>query len=172
MNRLFSCLVIPVLFLAACSFQQVSPNPAVPSTTPSPSTVTITVYFTYLPNFQVGTEPYEKAVTRTIPSVSSLPEAVLAQMFLGPTPAEKAQGLDAFFSGATGFSKLTIESGVARVYLTGDCSSKGATYTVANLIEANLKQFPDIQWVKIYDQNGETETPDGQSGAIPFCLEP
>ncbi|MFA5873223.1 MAG: hypothetical protein WC832_04595, partial [Anaerolineales bacterium] len=59
-----------------------------------------------------------------------------------------------------------------RVYLTGTCASQGATYTIANLIYANLKQFPEIQWIKIYDQNNETETPDGQSGSIPFCLEP
>jgi hypothetical protein len=172
MNRFFACLTIPVLFLSACNLTVVSPTDSVPSITPSLSTITITVYFTYLPNFQVGTEPYEKAVTRTIPSVSSLPEAVLEQMFLGPTSDEKTQGLDAFFSGATGLSKLTVEAGIARVYLTGDCNSKGAAYTVANLIDANLRQFPEIKWVKIYDQNGETETPDGQSGSIPFCLEP
>ncbi len=156
--------VVLVLVLAGC-------NPA-PATPTPPATVTLTVYFTNLANFQVGTEPYEKAVTRVVPVTGSLPEAVLMQLFLGPTPDEKAQGLDAFYSGATGFSKLTIENGVARVYLTGKCDSKGATYTIANLISANLAQFPEIKWVKIYDQNGETETPDGQSGSIPFCLEP
>jgi hypothetical protein len=140
--------------------------------TTAPTVVTLTVYFTDVVRYQVGTEPYEKAVTRTIPATDSLPDAVLTQLFLGPTNAEKAQGLDIFLSGTTGFSKLTIENGVARVYLTGTCNSKGATYTIANLIEANLRQFPGIQWVKIYDQNGETETPDGQSGSIPFCLEP
>jgi spore germination protein GerM len=134
--------------------------------------MTITVYFTYLPNFEVGTEPYEKAVTRTVPLADNVPQAVLTQLFLGPTPDEKAQGLAAFFSEATGFSKLTIEDGVARVYLAGDCNSKGATYTIANLLDANLKQFPEIKWIKVYDPNGETETPDGQSGSIPFCLEP
>jgi hypothetical protein len=101
-----------------------------------------------------------------------LQEAVLEQLFLGPTADEKAQGLDVFLSGATGFTKLTIGDGIARVYLTGNCNSNGATYTIANLIDANLKQFAEIKWVKIYDQNGETETPAGQSGSIPFCLEP
>ena len=172
MKRSFAYLMFAILFLTACNLISVTPTITVPSPTPSPSTVTLTVYFTYLPNFQVGTEPYEKAVTRTIPSPSSLPEAVLEQMFFGPTPDEKAQGLDAFYSGATGFSKLTIDNGVARVYLTGNCNSKGATYTVASLINANLQQFPEVKWVKIYDQNGETETPDGQSGSIPLCLEP
>jgi hypothetical protein len=165
MKRLLLPALIGVLLLTACS----QPGPAA---TPVPPTVTLTVYFTDLARFQVGTEPYERAVTRTIPAPASLPEAVLTQLFLGPTEAEKADGLDVFLSGSTGFSKLTLDHGVARVYLTGFCNSKGATYTIANLINANLRQFPEIQWVKIYDQNGETETPDEQSGSIPFCLEP
>jgi hypothetical protein len=119
-----------------------------------------------------GTEPYEAAVTRSVPGPTSLPEAVLTQLFLGPSESETAQGLAVVLSGTTGFSKLSIEERIARVYLTGTCSSQGATYTIANLIFANLKQFPEIQWIKIYDQNNETEVPDGQSDSIPVCLEP
>jgi hypothetical protein len=137
-----------------------------------PQQTTLTVYFTNIDRYAIGTEPYEDPVTRTVPVPDSLPEAVLTQLFLGPTAEERAGGLDVVLSGTTGFSQLTIEGGVARVYLTGTCSSGGATYTIANLIFANLEQFPEIQWVKIYDQNGETETPDGQSSSIPFCLEP
>ena len=122
--------------------------------------------------YQVGTEPYETAVNRLVPMPESLPEAVLTQLFLGPTEAEKAQGLDVVLSGATGFNKFALEDGVARVYLDGVCTSNGATYTIGNLIFANLAQFPEIQWIKIYDQNNETETPEGQSSSIPFCLEP
>jgi hypothetical protein len=162
-------LLVFTLMLQACSIPGSQPATSAPL---SPETVTLTVYFTNMPNFQVGTEPYEAAVTRIIPAPASLPEAVLNLLFLGPTEAEKAQGLQVVLSGATGFSKLTVENGVARVYLTGTCASNGATYTIANLIDANLKQFPEIQWIKIYDQNNETETPDGQSGSIPFCLEP
>ncbi len=165
-------LGVLVLVLAACNLSPAAPTDPAPATQTSSSMVTLTVYFTNLPNFQVGTEPYEKAVTRVVPAAGSLPEAVLTQLFLGPTPEEKAQGLDVFYNGATGFSKLTIEDGVARVYLTGTCDSKGAAYTIGNIINTNLAQFPEIKWVKIYDQNGETETPDGQSGSIPFCLEP
>ena len=139
---------------------------------PTPETVTLTVYFTNVPRYAVGTEPYEDPVNRTVPVSGTLPEMVLTQLFLGPTPEEKAQGLDVILSGATGYSQLTIEDGVARVYLTGQCNSGGSTYTIGNLISANLRQFPEIQWIKIYDENGETETPDGQSSSIPFCLEP
>ena len=135
-------------------------------------TVNLTVYFTDMPRYQVGTEPYETAVTRTVTAPPTLPNAVLTQLFLGPTQAEKDQGLAVVLSGTTGFTNLTVENGVARIYLSGMCASQGATYTIANLIFANLKQFPEIKWIKIYDQNGETETPDGQISSIPFCLEP
>ena len=162
------------VLLASCSVLLASCSPASPTelTPTAPEMVTLSVYFTNLPRYAIGTEPYEDAVTRTVPTTGSLPEEVLTQLFLGPTDDETAQGLDVFLSGATGFSELTIADDVARVYLTGECNSKGATYTIANLIEANLRQFPEIQWVKIYDQNGETETPDGRSDSIPFCLEP
>ncbi len=161
-----------VLVVSGCTLPFAAtptPTAAVP---PTQAPVTLTVYFTDVARFQVGTEPYEKAVTRTVPAPASLPEAVLTELFKGPTAAEKQSGLEVFLSGATGFSQLTIADGIARIYLTGECNSKGSTYTIGNLINANLAQFPEIQWVKIYDQNGETETPDGQTGSIPFCLEP
>jgi len=156
----------------APSLTPISTDTPTPSLTPTTAMVTLTVYFTDMPHYQVGTEPYEAAVMRDVPVPASLPEAVLTQLFLGPTEQELAQGLVLVLSGTTGFSSLTVADGIARVYLTGDCNSQGATYTIASLIMANLRQFPDVQWVKIYDQNGETETPNGQSSSIPFCLEP
>jgi hypothetical protein len=143
-----------------------------PTETMPLATVNIVLYLTDVARYQVGTEPYESAVMRTVPASAWPPEAVLTQLFLGPTEAEEAQGLAVFLSGTTGFSNLTIENGIARVYLTGICGSQGSTYTIANLIAANFRQFPEIQWIKIYDQNNETEVPDGESDSIPFCLEP
>ena len=140
--------------------------------TPKPVTVSLTVYFTNINRYAIGTEPYEDPVPRVVPVNGNLPEMVLTQVFLGPLPAEKALGLETVLSGTSGFSKMTIQDGVARVYLTGKCNSGGATYTIANLIFANLNQFPEIQWVKIYDENGQTETPNGQTSSIPICLEP
>ena len=61
---------------------------------------------------------------------------------------------------------------MASLTLVGECNSGGSTYTIANLIFANLKQFPAINFVKISDQDGETENPTGNSDSIPFCLEP
>jgi len=188
MSRIiFPILALSLAIVACCSPCTIVPGVTSPTSTESiptetvtfmptetvqPATMTLTVYFTDISRYQIGTEPYEEAVTRIVPVPASLPEAVLTQLFLGPTDAEKAQGLELVLSGTTGFSQLTIENGIARVYLIGECSSKGSTYTIANLIYANLAQFPEIQWIKIYDQNGETESPDGQMGSIPYCLEP
>ena len=171
--------VLPILALSlailACNISLTTSTPAVTEplfVTGSPPTATITVYFTDMARYQIGTEPYETAVTRTVPAAASRPEAVLTQLFLGPTDAEKASGLEVILSGTTGFNDFTVENGVARVYLTGTCNSNGSTYTIANLISANLTQFPQIHWIKIYDENGQTEVPGGQSGSIPVCLEP
>jgi hypothetical protein len=147
-----------VLLLSAC--------------TPRPARVKVTIYFTNVSRYAVGTEPYEDPVSRTVAANGSLPETVLTQLFLGPSPQEIAQGLKFVSSGTTGYKKLTIAEGVARVYLTGKCNSGGSTYTIGNLIFANLTQFPEIKWIKIYDENGETETPVGNSSSIPICLEP
>jgi hypothetical protein len=139
---------------------------------PSGDQVEITVYFTEEDNYAQGIQPYERAVMRSVDADIDLPEAVLEQLFQGPTPQEQLQGLALVNSGFTGFSSLEIRDGVARVYLTGACQSTGATYTIANLLRVNLEQFDDIDAVKIYDENGQTEEPTGTGSSIPFCLEP
>ncbi len=166
-NTIFP-LTLLILAILACS---TGSPPAATDTIP-PASVNLTVYFTDMARYEYGTEPYEAPVTRLVPVPASLPETVLHQLFLGPTDAEILGGLEVVLSGTTGFSKFTVENGIARVYLTGTCASRGSTYTIANLIFVNLKQFQEIRWVKIYDENGETETPDGQGDSIPICLEP
>ena len=151
-------LVSVLLLLAACA--------------PAPATETLTIYFLDENMFAVGTEPYEKAVSRTVTIEGGKWEATINQLFLGPTEEEQAQGLAVVLSGATGYTDFDVVDGVARLTLVGECSSGGSTYTIANLIFANLKQFPAIQFVKIYDQDGGTEIPEGKSDSIPFCLEP
>lgn len=136
------------------------------------SQIEISVYFTDSNLFAIGTPPFEVAVTRSVAQTSNLPEAVLAEFFQGPTEEERSQGLELINSGFTGFSSLNIENGVAHVYLTGPCESRGATYTIAQPLLANLRQFDEITFVKVYDSNGETEDPSGQTNSIPFCLEP
>jgi hypothetical protein len=150
---------------------QTPPPPITPTDTPVPM-MDITVYFTDQDAYIAATLPYEVGVTRSVPYTVAIANAVLTQFFNGPTAAETAAGLVLITSGATGFNNLTINDTVARVHLTGNCNSQGATYTIGSLLYANLMQFGTVSYVKIYDQNGSTEQPLGYTNSIPFCLEP
>jgi hypothetical protein len=126
-------------------------------------------YFIDEANFVAGTEPYLRHVLRRVPP-PAVGTGALERLFAGPK-AERADGLRFVSSGATGFTDLSINDGVARVRLTGGCDSGGSTFTVANHITATLKQFPTVRWVKIYDPAGQTSSPGGHSDSIPLCLE-
>ena len=134
--------------------------------------ISVTVFFTDVARYSAGTPPFEAPVARLVEANQSLPEAVLREFFGGPSSEEKAAGLELVASGFTGVQSLTIAEGVARVYLIGSCRSNGATYTVASPILTNLLQFPEVSYVKIYDDEGNTEQPGGLVNSIPFCLEP
>jgi hypothetical protein len=153
-----------------------TPTPtAAPTATLTPTELPpmeITVFFTDVDAYAAGTPPYEVPVLRLAPPAADSRQAVLTEFFAGPTAEEEAEGLVAITSGATGYSALQIDDGIARLYLTGQCNSGGATYTVAQPLMANLLQFEEIDYVKIYDETGETEQPEGHSNSIPFCLEP
>jgi len=155
---------------------------APPTTSPQPTAVIIlpsaepageeiTVYFMDENRFVAATEPYEVAVTRTTAS-ENLPLAVLQAYFAGPTQEEFDQGLRLLSSGFTHVRDLTIQDGIARVYLGGACANNGAAYSVANLVMKNLEQFPEISAVKIYDENDENLDPDSLNSSLPYCLEP
>jgi hypothetical protein len=111
------------------------------------------------------------SVLRPVPSASPAAGA-LQSLFAGPRPAEQANGLRLVRSRAWGFDHLTIVGGIARLRLTRGCNSGGSTITVANEIVPTLKQFPSVDWVKIYSPGGHTEQPSGPSDSIPACLEP
>lgn len=130
------------------------------------------VFFMDENRFADGTEPYEVAVAREIHPDAFVPRLTLQAYFDGPTPEEYQQGLRAVKSGCTGFSDFYIEDGVAHVFLTGPCTSGGSTYTIANPVMLTLKQFPEIQYVKLYDADGQTGMPEGMTDSIPFSLEP
>jgi hypothetical protein len=134
-------------------------------------TVLKKVYFENLPRFARGTQPYVTAVLRRV-----LPGApatgVMDRLFAGPTRAEYASGLRLQQSRATGFTGLSITGPIARVRLTGGCSSGGSTFTIADEINPTLKQFATVEFVKIHDSAGHTETPSGSTDSIPACLEP
>ena len=135
------------------------------------TTVQTRVFFVDSHRFEIGQEPYTKAVFRSVipPNVAA---RSLDWLFAGPTPAELAGGLTFVNSDATGFSNLTISNRVARVRLAGGADSHGSTLTIAAEIFPLLKQFPTVRWVKILDPNGQTQNPTGQSDSIPAGLEP
>lgn len=139
--------------------------------TAAPAGQEITVYFMDENRFVAATEPYEVAVTRSTES-DNLPLAVLEAYFAGPTQEEYNQGLRLLSSGFTHVRNLSIENGIARVYLGGTCANNGAAYSVAALIMKNLEQFPEITAVKIYDENDENLDPDSPYSSLPYCLEP
>src|SRR5512133_2873995 len=160
-------LLLAALILPACSISVDlfnTPEPTTPVATAAlPTGVpmqTVTVYFTNQARFAVGTEPYEDAVTRQVPAHADPMFAVLDQFFLGPTAEEAAQGLILVNSGFTQLRNLTLENGIARVYLGGVCNNNGAAYSVANLISKNLSQFPQITAIKIFDENDSNLDPD------------
>jgi sporulation and spore germination protein len=134
-------------------------------------TIPVRDYFLNSHRFAVGRAPYTEPVYRPVipPATAS---GAMQRLFAGPTQAELARGLRFVSSGATGFRILSIRDGVARVQLTGKVSSGGSTFTIAGEIMPTLKQFRSVHWVKIYDQNGQTERPFGHSDSIPFSLEP
>jgi hypothetical protein len=134
-------------------------------------TVQVRDYFLNAHRFATGHAPYTQAVNRpVIPPATAI--GAMQRLFAGPTQPEITGTLRFVNSGATGFKKLTISDGVARIQLTGHVSSGGSTFTIANEIMPTLKQFPSVHWVKIYDQNGHTERPSGHSDSIPSSLEP
>lgn len=151
---------------------EASPTLGEPAATPTPATVEITVYFTDRNRVVSGTPPFEATVTRTVPADANLPEAVLAAFFAGPTADEQARGLELITDGFTGVASLVVQGGIAHLRLSGPCNSNGATYTIASPLIKNLTQFSGIQYVKIYDERGDTADPSGPSHSIPACLEP
>ena len=141
------------------------------STSQPDGSVTVDIYLIDQEAFNVGTAPYEVALERQVPPDDPM-KGALDALFEGPTTDEANRGIIHVGSGATGVSKVTVDNGVARVYLEGACSSGGSTLTVAAEIFPTVMQFDGVDAVKIYDPEGTTEEPDGTGDSIPECLEP
>lgn len=133
-------------------------------------TTTRKVWFFDRNRFVANQQPFFLPVLRPI----ALPPAsgLMDRIFAGPTPSERRTGLRLLRSSATGWSHLSVTNGVARVRLTGGCSSGGSTVTIAGEIMPTLRALPTVDFVKIYDPQGRTERPTGRSDSIPTCLEP
>jgi hypothetical protein len=135
------------------------------------ATVQRQVYLFDVRRFDAGQEPFYLPVLR--PVLPGTPATgVMDRLFAGPTAAEAARGLQFLSSGATGFADLRISAQIARVRLTGGCSSGGSTATIAGEVFPTLRQFSTVDAVKTYDPQGRTERPVGVVDSIPECLEP
>jgi hypothetical protein len=134
-------------------------------------TVARKVFFFNRANFVTNDRPFFSARWRPVrPRTPGV--GVMDRLFAGPLVGEQANGLVLLRSRATGYTGLTIADGVARVRLTGGCSSGGSTVSVAGEIMPTLRALPNVDWVKVYDPTGRTGSPTGRSDSIPGCLEP
>jgi hypothetical protein len=134
-------------------------------------TVPRKVWFLDEKRFSDATEPYFVSRWREVRPMTPA-TGVMDRLFAGPLPREQRHHLRLLRSHAKGYRILSIEDQVARVQLTGGCSSGGSTVTIAGEIMPTLRQFDSVSWVKIYGPGGHTENPTGHSDSIPFCLEP
>jgi Sporulation and spore germination len=131
------------------------------------------VYFGDQQKITAGIDPVVTAVERRLAKPPAA-GAALQALFKGPSAAERERGLVFVDSHATGFADLRVSQWkVAHVRLLGPISSDGsAVITIATQIIPTLKQFATVDWVKIYDEDGKTEQPDGPVDSIPSQLEP
>ncbi len=120
-----------------------------------------------------GQPSYVVPVTRKVPR-GRRAEAALQRLYAGPTRSERRAGLRFLASGTTGFGDLDInDRGIARVSVRGPCNSEGAAEgTVASQVMPTLRSRPAVDWIKIYDRDGQTLQPWGSRDSIPACLEP
>jgi hypothetical protein len=107
-----------------------------------------------------------------VPTSKNIINAVLDEFFKGPSSVERNQGLAVIRNGFTGYSRVQVANGGVYVYLTGSCQSNGTLYNITRPLMLSLKQFPEIQFVKIYDQFGHTREPAARVDSIPACLDP
>jgi hypothetical protein len=134
--------------------------------------VEVSVYFTDNDRLIAGQLPYEVAVRRMVPTSKNIVNAVLDEFFKGPSSVERNQGLAVINNGFTGYSRVEFANGVVHVYLAGSCQSNGTLYNITRPLMLSLKQFPEIQFVKIYDQFGHTQAPAVRVDSVPACLDP
>jgi hypothetical protein len=144
----------------------------VPSPTRTPLFREITIYFTDNERLIAGQLPYEVPVKRFVPTSRRLVNSVLDEFFDGPGDVERNRGLALIHNGFTGYKRVTFVNGGVYVYLDGNCLSNGTLYNITRPLMLSLKEIPDVQFVKIYDQFGYTREPAARVDSIPACLDP
>ena len=132
----------------------------------------MTVFFIDSKNLSLGLIPLEAPVLRYVRSSLNPIGAVLDEYFRGPSSSEAQFGLIALYNGFNGYTRIIGQDGTVSVYLTGACRYTSQRYSIAQTLIANIKQFPEVLYVKIYDQNGLTRLPTGPGDSAPVCLGP
>jgi len=97
------------------------------------------------------------------------PQTAIDSLYEGPSKEE--EGLRFIDCGSTGAKLQTVESGVAKVQLEGDCGDCG-TMSVYDLLLPTLKAFPEIDVVQLYDSRGKSQIEGPKVDSRPACLEP
>lgn len=134
--------------------------------------VEITLYFTDNKRLIAGQLPYEVPVKRFVPTSRNIVNSVLDEFFKGPGDVERNRGLTMINNGFTGYRKVEFRNGGVYVYLAGSCQSNGTLYNITRPLMASLKELPEVQFVKVYDQLGYTREPAARQDSIPACLDP
>jgi hypothetical protein len=134
-------------------------------------TVSRKVWFLDRNRFLANTPPFFVPVRRPVQPATPA-TGVMDRIYAGPLTGEHAHGLRLLLSGSTGYRRLRVTAGIARVQLGGGCDSGGSTVTIAGQIQPSLRQLSTVDAVKIYDPSGHTEHPTGRGDSIPTCLEP
>jgi hypothetical protein len=141
--------------------------------TATPQWTLVKVYFVNQYRFENNLQPFAVNGVRWVTTSPFMGAPVLNEFFKGPGNTEYfTYGWRAIYNGFTGYSKVELSGDTARVYLTGVCAPERTDFTIADLLILNLKQFSNVQFVKIFDENGATEFPDGAVDSIPACLKP
>lgn len=134
-------------------------------------TVERKVWFFHRQRFVDNREPFFVPVRRLV-RPGSPAAGVMDRLFAGPLPGEQARGLRLLRSGATGYDDLTVSGGTADLRLTGRCSSRGSTVTIAGEVLPTLKQLATVDRLVLRDAAGGTLDPGGTGDSTPACLEP
>lgn len=169
-------IILIIAFMAGYYFAGHKDMIRFPDIIPNTASTTkvVSVYFTDTDKYAVGTEPYEVKVERKVSIQKDSKQAVIEELYKGPTLVEKQQHLSLVNSKTSGATlAFDGKTGVAKVYLQGTCDNNGASYTIYNLLWVNLRQFPDVKFLRVYDPQGNTlETKNPNSSSSPSCLQP
>lgn len=138
----------------------------------TPQYATIRVYFARGNNVLNHRPPYEASGIRYVRTDISIYMAVLNEYFKGPGSTEYFNyGYRSLYDGFSGYQDFSVSNHTAYVTLIGTCRRQFEDYTIAQLIQSNLKQFEEIEAVKIFDAQGQTQNPDETGDSVPACLE-